>query len=175
MLKKSRLTIIILSLLFTSTLYAQEESNLFTYSTVERNSLSNTANELLNKIESAKQVKSVRLIEIHELQSQSEKLSISVRLPNGDSFNFLKTSAKSIKEGYHYWKGVDEENSASFSLVISENDLTGMIRAKGIMFDIGPLQNTTYHILKEIDSSELDHELAPIEVENNNTDTSRKH
>jgi hypothetical protein len=146
-------------------LHAQENNNLFTYTDAERNSLSATAEELLNNIESKKQVKSVRLIEIIELQSQFTSESISVNLPNGTTFNFLNTSTKEMKEKYHYWRGYDSENKASFSMVISENELTGMIRANGYMFDINSLRDTQYHILKEMNTSELENESAPIKVE----------
>ena len=57
MSKISRLTIIVLGLLFTTSLHAQENNNLFTYTDAERSSLSATAEELLNNIESKKQVK----------------------------------------------------------------------------------------------------------------------
>jgi len=97
MSKISRLTIIVLGLLFTTSLHAQENNNLFTYTDAERSSLSATAEELLNNIESKKQVKSVRLIEIVELQSHFTRESISVNLPNGTTYNFQNTSTKEMK------------------------------------------------------------------------------
>lgn len=97
----TRLMTIILGLLFATTLHAQENNNLFTYADAERSSLSAAAGELLTKIESKETSKSVRLIEIVELQSQFTKESISINLPNGTTFNFQNTFSKQMKEKYH--------------------------------------------------------------------------
>ena len=59
-------------------------------------------------------------------------------------------------------------------MVVSENELTGMIRANGYMFDINPLRHTSLYTLQEINSSELEQESEPLRVEGNENESNPK-
>lgn len=167
MLKLIQLTIITLSTLFTSVLYAQENDKLFSYADEQRSSLSTTTGELLTAIEGKVHIKSVKLIETGNLQSLISNELISLEMPDGNILSFKNSFMKLMRSGYQYWTGYDEKNKVNLSMVVNGNEVTGMIRAEDSMFDINPLRNTSLHTLQEINASKLEKESTPIEVQEN--------
>jgi len=91
MSKLTRL-IIILGLVCTTGLYAQESENLFSYADEQRSSLSVTAGELLTTIESKSQIKSVRLIKTENLATKATNEVIAVEMPDGTMYSFQRNA-----------------------------------------------------------------------------------